>query len=409
MLLLQLQQAVVQAKEECIRRFGSANLWCVASELRSRHGYLVKYRAAMGAKTPKAYLRALRHTFLVVKGVPGMEGDHMLYAVMPTSFLMVQSAQVGSLVCLASTHQYSWTSFVWLVLYMCLLVCLMMTAHSRLCSSECMTRCLKSHLYCAVPMSGTDYVVDINFKDHFTLSHPQPWYEQLLDAVPQDWVGSMDALTVVVGILASAMRWVFRQQRIPLPPWREPSSILSQWLPEWYHDEPVPLVPVPVQTAGIARMLAPYQRPIRAAIPMNKKAWEDACAAWTVRLPPSLPAGWDSKAWREEKSGHQGSPEEPKKIILGFREQSQLNPSEQQARKGLASVVPVLDGKAAGDQTMHGAAVAAVPAAQAPGIWQQRSPAVTHKLLLPSAYKSNNNYKTLDQLLPKFRTVKLGA
>eukprot|EP00877_Chromochloris_zofingiensis_P012813 jgi/Chrzof1/7786/Cz02g36200.t1 len=325
----QLQQAVVQAKEECIRRFGSANLWCVASELRSRHGYLVKYRAAMGAKTPKAYLRALRHTFLVVKGVPGME--------------------------------------------------------------------------------GTDYVVDINFKDHFTLSHPQPWYEQLLDAVPQDWVGSMDALTVVVGILASAMRWVFRQQRIPLPPWREPSSILSQWLPEWYHDEPVPLVPVPVQTAGIARMLAPYQRPIRAAIPMNKKAWEDACAAWTVRLPPSLPAGWDSKAWREEKSGHQGSPEEPKKIILGFREQSQLNPSEQQARKGLASVVPVLDGKAAGDQTMHGAAVAAVPAAQAPGIWQQRSPAVTHKLLLPSAYKSNNNYKTLDQLLPKFRTVKLGA
>jgi hypothetical protein len=114
--------------------------------------------------------------------------------------------------------------------------------------------------------AGTDVIIDLNFKDHFKLPHSVPWYDTLLAAVPQDWIGTHAALLVVAKLLAAGMRLVFRQLNTPLPPWREPHAVLSKWLPESFQDEAVPLQPLPDQTLGIARMLAPYHRPFRAAL-----------------------------------------------------------------------------------------------------------------------------------------------
>jgi hypothetical protein len=85
--VLQLARAVQDAKRKSLLKTGSIDLWLVAYELRSKHGYLVKYRQATGGKSGKGYLRTLRHKFLVCKGVEGMEGaqvfcnlSHMLAA-----------------------------------------------------------------------------------------------------------------------------------------------------------------------------------------------------------------------------------------------------------------------------------------------------------------------------------------
>lgn len=113
---------------------------------------------------------------------------------------------------------------------------------------------------------GADTIVDLNFKDHFALPHSRPWYEALLAAVPRDWVGSAEGAASVARLLAAGMRLVFLQLGQPLPPWRERRALLSKWLPEVVSDEPIPLQPLPDQNAGIAAMLAPYQRSFRASL-----------------------------------------------------------------------------------------------------------------------------------------------
>lgn len=72
---LQLAQAVGEAKASSILNSGSVQLAHVGSYLRSRHGYLVAIRHANVIKRPRAYLRMLQHTYLVVRGLEGLEGE----------------------------------------------------------------------------------------------------------------------------------------------------------------------------------------------------------------------------------------------------------------------------------------------------------------------------------------------
>ena len=72
--ILQLARAVLDAKDECKQRYGTVDLWQLGTCLRSKHGYLVKHRRVNASRRRKAYLRMLRHTYLVCKGLEGMEG-----------------------------------------------------------------------------------------------------------------------------------------------------------------------------------------------------------------------------------------------------------------------------------------------------------------------------------------------
>ena len=114
-------------------------------------------------------------------------------------------------------------------------------------------------------------VVDLNFRDAFTQAKSRPWYDALMAAVPQDFVGSLHDLTFVAGVMAAAGRLLFRQLALPLPPWREPRAVLSRWVasePDAFEDADVPLIPVPAAGAarGLAPMLAPYHAPFRRAV-----------------------------------------------------------------------------------------------------------------------------------------------
>jgi uncharacterized protein (TIGR01615 family) len=73
-----LAQAVQEAKASSILSTGSADLRAIGSYLRSKYGYLVYLRQANISKRPKAYLRQLRHDFLVIRGLPSNEGLDVL-------------------------------------------------------------------------------------------------------------------------------------------------------------------------------------------------------------------------------------------------------------------------------------------------------------------------------------------
>jgi hypothetical protein len=73
--LVQLAQAVAEAKASSILSTGSVQLNHVGSYLRSRHGYLVAIRHANAVKRPRAYLRMLYHKYLVIRGLEGLEGE----------------------------------------------------------------------------------------------------------------------------------------------------------------------------------------------------------------------------------------------------------------------------------------------------------------------------------------------
>lgn len=75
---LQLAAAVAEAKASSILACGSVDLRAVGSYLRSKHGYLVALRRSNVRQRPKAYLRQLRHDFLVVRGLPTMEAVDVL-------------------------------------------------------------------------------------------------------------------------------------------------------------------------------------------------------------------------------------------------------------------------------------------------------------------------------------------
>lgn len=115
-----------EAKASSILATGGVDLWAIGSHLRSKHGYLIALRRANVVQRPKAYLRQLRHDFLVVRGLqPTSEG----------------------------------------------------------CPPE--------------------VLVDLNFRDHFRVAHATPWYTKLLAALPQDWVGSAQALAPLVGLMSA--------------------------------------------------------------------------------------------------------------------------------------------------------------------------------------------------------------
>lgn len=125
--MLQLSAAVQEAKASSILATGGVDLWAIGSHLRSKHGYLIALRRANVVQRPKAYLRQLRHDFLVVRGLqPTSEGS-----------------------------------------------------------------------------PPPEVLVDLNFRDHFRVAHVTPWYTKLLAALPQDWVGSAQALAPLVGLMSA--------------------------------------------------------------------------------------------------------------------------------------------------------------------------------------------------------------
>ena len=79
--------------------------------------------------------------------------------------------------------------------------------------------------------TGTKFIIEVRFRDHFTIPHPTQRYAHLLDAVPTEVVVAPQRLLELVNLLCSEMSFAFQEQGLSLPPWRQSKSLLSKWLP----------------------------------------------------------------------------------------------------------------------------------------------------------------------------------
>lgn len=163
----QLLCAVIYAKAAALRRFGQFNAQLLAEDLAS-HGYKVAIRSALGGGTGTSCFRHLRHEFLVV---------------MPDK---------RSLAC-----------------------CPDGSVHSLACLQGCDELIL----------------VEPNFREHFAINQSTPTYNDILRAVPVEFVGPVARLQPLVNTLAAEMHEAFASQGLERPPWRKASALLSKWVP----------------------------------------------------------------------------------------------------------------------------------------------------------------------------------
>jgi hypothetical protein len=72
---VQLVSALQDAKTSSVSAIGMVDMAYVGSYLRSKHGYFILLRTANIAKRPRSYLRMLRHSYLVCRGIEGVGGE----------------------------------------------------------------------------------------------------------------------------------------------------------------------------------------------------------------------------------------------------------------------------------------------------------------------------------------------
>ncbi|KIZ07492.1 hypothetical protein MNEG_0460 [Monoraphidium neglectum] len=75
-------------------------------------------------------------------------------------------------------------------------------------------------------------VVEPRFREQFVIAQPTPAYAALLEAVPACFVGTVSRLEAVATLLCEAMAAAFKQQGLPVPPWRSRQATLSKWAPQ---------------------------------------------------------------------------------------------------------------------------------------------------------------------------------
>ncbi|CAD7699245.1 unnamed protein product [Ostreobium quekettii] len=99
------------------------------------------------------------------------------------------------------------------------------------------------HEFLVVCLEGSDegeedaeVVVELNLRDQFRVLNPTLRYSQIVDAIPEEYVGPAHKLSDLVELLCQEMASSFRCMGTTLPPWRRHQSMISRWRPKVYRD-----------------------------------------------------------------------------------------------------------------------------------------------------------------------------
>lgn len=87
------------------------------------------------------------------------------------------------------------------------------------------------HEFLIVMAEGQEVLLDCQFRDQFRIGYCTQEYQQVLDCLPEIFVGAATRLAALVGLLCSEMALAFEQLGTTCPPWRQPKSVLGMWLP----------------------------------------------------------------------------------------------------------------------------------------------------------------------------------
>jgi len=72
-------------------------------------------------------------------------------------------------------------------------------------------------------------LVDPHFRDQFRIGQPTESYKSILQVMPPEFVGSPLRLQALADVLCTEIAEVYREQKLPLPPWRKSGAMLSKW------------------------------------------------------------------------------------------------------------------------------------------------------------------------------------
>jgi uncharacterized protein (TIGR01615 family) len=168
-------------------------------------------------------------------------------------------------------------------------------AYGQVRRSRCSERCLtqSSSRWRAVTWfsAGEQVLIDVGFKDSFQLARPTPPYQQLLDALPVDFVGTTEMLTRVLHLMCAASAEAFAAHDMVVPPWRTCAGMLLRWTSNSFTElsstmlrPPPPRKPQPTAVAG-RRMQLPHQRLHHRACPTCSRHQQHAPRIIIVGFP----------------------------------------------------------------------------------------------------------------------------
>ena len=171
-----------------------------------------------------------------------------------------------------------------------------------------------NHEFLVITERHQEMIVDCHFKDQFKISQHTPQYQQTLNCLPEVFIGSALRLAPLVDFMGTEMAAAFKEQGVTCPPWRQPRSMISKWLPAKSHDRYINRGAIS-QTKSSGSSICSSEDELGTL--------SDSGASPTGPL-PSYQDEFDSRQWRKVDSN-------PLVTLTGFRVKSLLS-------SGLAAV-----------------------------------------------------------------------
>lgn len=120
--------------------------------------------------------------------------------------------------------------------------------HGSAVDGTCLEKLRHTFIVCSGRSDGsiTHYcLVDPQFRDQFRIGQPTPAYETVLGVLPPEFVGSPLRLQALADVLCTEIVDVYREQNLPLPPWRKSQAMLSKWFDVSSPQQAPPMLPLP--------------------------------------------------------------------------------------------------------------------------------------------------------------------
>ncbi|GER29729.1 hypothetical protein STAS_05618 [Striga asiatica] len=77
---------------------------------------------------------------------------------------------------------------------------------------------------------GERVIIDIDFRSEFEIARPTKAYRQILQTLPNIFVGKAERLEKIVTLVSEAAKQSLKKRGMPVPPWRKAGYVKAKWL-----------------------------------------------------------------------------------------------------------------------------------------------------------------------------------
>lgn len=74
------------------------------------------------------------------------------------------------------------------------------------------------------------FIVDLEFAGEFKIARPTQEYVNLIDELPKVYIGTVEEVKKIVGVMTTAVKKSMRARKMHVPPWRKESFMCNKWL-----------------------------------------------------------------------------------------------------------------------------------------------------------------------------------